>query len=149
EPVKEHVYRPDWLEPERVAYTNQLADILAALLPDGVDGSISTVPGCFYERGASAQAIASNLKRSADYFANVAARTNKHITLALEPEPSCMLETITDAIEFFTAHVPDRLHLGLCLDACHTAIEFEDDLPRLLHELRTAEVPIAKLQLSS
>src|SRR5581483_695 len=43
--VKERVYLPDWREPARAAYTRQLADILAALLPDGVDGSVSTVPG--------------------------------------------------------------------------------------------------------
>jgi hypothetical protein len=36
-PVKEQVYLPDWLDPERLAYTDRLADILAALLPDGVD----------------------------------------------------------------------------------------------------------------
>src|SRR5690606_25283496 len=42
-PVKENVSLPDWLDPERVAYTNRLADLLAALLPDGVDGTISTV----------------------------------------------------------------------------------------------------------
>jgi TonB family protein len=49
-PVKEQVYRPDWLEDERVAYTRRLADILAAVLPDGMTGSISTGPGCFKPR---------------------------------------------------------------------------------------------------
>src|SRR5690606_7115940 len=49
-PVKEQVYLPDWLDPERIAYTNRLADLLAALLPDGVDGTISTVPGAFAPR---------------------------------------------------------------------------------------------------
>ena len=44
-PVKEEVYRPDWSEPERLRYTERLADVLAALLPDGVIGSISTAPG--------------------------------------------------------------------------------------------------------
>ena len=32
--VKEEVYQPDWSYPERLAYTNQLADLLR-LLPDG------------------------------------------------------------------------------------------------------------------
>ena len=45
--VKENVYRPDWRQPERLAYTNQLTDILAALLPEGVRGSISTLPGSY------------------------------------------------------------------------------------------------------
>jgi hypothetical protein len=43
-PVKEAVYRPDWRTRERRDYTIVLADILAALLPEGVPGSISTVP---------------------------------------------------------------------------------------------------------
>src|SRR6185369_17750876 len=41
-PVKEAVYRPDWLEDERLAYTNRLARILAELLPPDCDGSVST-----------------------------------------------------------------------------------------------------------
>ncbi|MCY2931559.1 MAG: hypothetical protein NTV86_19125 [Planctomycetota bacterium] len=42
-PVKENVYSPDWRTGERREYTNRVADILADLLPEGVDGSISTV----------------------------------------------------------------------------------------------------------
>ena len=43
ERVKEHVYLPDWRDPRRVAYSNQLAEILAALLPDDMpSGSVST-----------------------------------------------------------------------------------------------------------
>ena len=49
-PVKEQVYLPDWLDPERLVYTDQLADVLAALLPDGTEGTISTVPGAFAPR---------------------------------------------------------------------------------------------------
>ena len=40
--VKEAVYRPDWLEPERVRYTEDVAEVLAALLasaPAGIDGA--------------------------------------------------------------------------------------------------------------
>jgi len=48
--VKESVYQPDWATEERVVYTNLLADILAQLLPDGVMGSISTVPGGYGEK---------------------------------------------------------------------------------------------------
>src|SRR5262249_16289089 len=45
--VKARVYRPDWRDPLRVAYSNDAADVLAALLPDGMEGSVSTVPGAF------------------------------------------------------------------------------------------------------
>ena len=43
--VKEHVYNPDWVLPERVAYTNLLFNLLVELLPPGIEGSVSTVPG--------------------------------------------------------------------------------------------------------
>ena len=44
QPVKADVHAPDWRIEERVAYTLRLAEILGALLPDGVDGTISTSP---------------------------------------------------------------------------------------------------------
>jgi hypothetical protein len=148
-PVKEAVYRPDWLESERVAYTDLLADLLARLLPDGVAGSVSMVPGCFQARGdgAALPAIARNLERCAGHLAEIERATGKHITLAIEPEPCCVVETVDQAIALFTEYLPDRSHLGLCLDACHAAVEFER-LPTCIERLRAANVPIAKLQLS-
>ena len=181
-PVKQSVYRPDWLEPERIAYTNQLADLLAQLLPDGVDGTISTVPGCFRPRieacappatdaratdaratdapatdaratdaratDAALAAIAANLRRCADHLAHLERTTGKRITLAIEPEPCCVIETLAEAIALFTDHLRGASHLGLCLDACHAAVEYED-LPAALAALRAAGVPIAKVQLSA
>src|SRR5688572_7341935 len=54
--VKELVYLPDWLDVERVRYTQNLAHVLAELLPMGVAGSISTVPGCFRPKATGADA---------------------------------------------------------------------------------------------
>src|SRR5262249_18054602 len=48
--VKEQVYLPDWLDDERLVYSDTLATLLASLLPDGVDGTVSTVPGAFKPR---------------------------------------------------------------------------------------------------
>lgn len=42
--VKDKVYAPDWTTAERVDYTLQLIEILTTLLPEGLDGGISTVP---------------------------------------------------------------------------------------------------------
>ena len=44
ERVKEQVYLPDWADSRRLEYTTDCARLLAALLSDGVDGSISTLP---------------------------------------------------------------------------------------------------------
>ena len=146
--VKDAVYRPDWREPARLAYTNQLADLLAVLLPDGVAGSISTVPGGFRARGAADAEVAANLARATAHLAALEARTGKHITLALEPEPACAIETLAEAAAFFAAYDPDRRYLGVCLDACHAAVEFEP-LDAALAALAAARVTIAKVQLSA
>ena len=42
--VKDQVYKPDWRTPERRIYTERLGSILAQLLPEGAEGSISTSP---------------------------------------------------------------------------------------------------------
>jgi sugar phosphate isomerase/epimerase len=149
-PVKEQVYRPDWLEPERVTYTNLLADLLAVLLPDDMAGTISTVPGCFRARAApgAERAMAEQLARSAEHLERLERRTGAHVTLALEPEPCCVIETLAEAIAFFDDPDLDRRYLGLCLDACHAAVEFED-LPRALAAVRAAGIAIAKVQLGA
>jgi len=145
-PVKERVYRPDWHEPERVTYTMRLADILVELLPDGIDGSISTVPGCFQDRAGDATVMADHLTRCASHLATLEERTGKRLILALEPEPCCVIETLAQAVTFFETHALDRRHLGLCLDVCHTAVGFEQ-LDAALAAIELANITIAKVQL--
>lgn len=151
-PVKAAVYRPDWLEDERLAYTNLLADLLAELLPPGIDGTISTVPGCFRERAdeEAPAKIAARITAHAEHLAALERRTGRHIVLALEPEPCCLLETVEQTIAFFADHLGPvtRRHVGICLDACHAAVEFEH-LPTALAALRAAGITIAKVQLSA
>ncbi len=145
-PVKEQVYRPDWHEPERVAYTDRLADILVELVPDGVTGTISTVPGCFQDRGGDPTVIVDNLARCAAHLATLEHRTGKQLMIALEPEPCCVIETLAQAVAFFEDHALDRRYLGICLDACHAAVEFEQ-LDSALAAIRAANITIAKVQL--
>ncbi len=175
ERVKEQVYAPDWRTPERLAYTDRLAGLLAALLPgDQPDlaGSVSTVPGAFRAAaGADArEAIAEALLRHAAHLAALEDRTGRRVTLALEPEPMCLMETTAEAVGFFeeflfTAEAAARFavlsgrapraaeallrrHLGLCLDVCHAAVEFEAPADSLA-ALSRAGVAVMKLQLSS
>jgi len=175
ERVKEQVYAPDWRAPERLAYTDRLANLLAALLPDdqpGLTGSVSTVPGAFLADacGNARDAIAEALLRHAAHLAALEDRTGRRITLALEPEPMCLMETTAEAAGFFedylftagaaarfaalsgrgqaAAEALLRRHLGLCLDACHAAVEFETPADSLA-ALRRAGIAVMKLQLSS
>ncbi len=167
------MYRPDWREPERLAYTLGLARILAAVLPAGSVGSISTVPGCFRREGAAPgarQQIADNLCRAAVELWRLEQRTGACINLALEPEPCCLLETSAEALAFFEEHVfaldqraafsettgiaakdaeaALRRHLGVCLDACHAAVEFESPLAAF-RALRAAGIAVPKIQVSA
>jgi sugar phosphate isomerase/epimerase len=172
--VKEDVYRPDWLEEERLHYTDLLARILAALLPVGLMGSISTVPGCFKPRAAadpgSSAAMADRLLRHVSTLVGLERDTGKPIALALEPEPCCILETVAEAVSFFEAHLfgsaaVARLrslsglgesaaeaalhrHLGVCFDACHAAVEFEDPKAAVA-ALQGAGIAIHKVQVSA
>jgi sugar phosphate isomerase/epimerase len=172
--VKERVYRPDWLEDDRITYSDGLAHLLANLLPAGeLEGSVSTVPGAFKVRApgaAEAGQIAAALRRHARRLWQIRETTGRTITLALEPEPHCLLETTGDAVRFFGDHVfsgPSIAafaaatglaasgaeqalvrHLGICLDACHAAVEFEDPA-EALQRVAGAGIRIAKIQISA
>ena len=173
QPVKAEVYRPDWRTPERVAYTRRLADLLAEWLPEGVAGSISTVPGGYKQHLGSSEdpaQIAANLINLAVDLHRLREQTGRCIALALEPEPGCLLETTQEAITFFSEHLFGasavartarvtglgrggaeallRRHLGLCLDACHAAVGFEEPA-QVISSLSTAGIAIHKLQLSA
>jgi len=109
--VKERVYEPDWRDPKRREHSVRLARILAELVPSGVRGSISTLPGGFKPalRDAGDHArIASALLSYAVDLHQIEQDTGKHIMLGLEPEPCCMLETIEEAVTFFGAHLHDE-----------------------------------------
>src|SRR5678816_3530258 len=70
--VKEQVYTPDWTTDERVDYTNLLFDLLAQIVPAGVEGSVSTVPGSFKEFITSqeqVQAIRDKVWRTVEHIA--------------------------------------------------------------------------------
>jgi sugar phosphate isomerase/epimerase len=156
-PVKTEVYRPDWRDEHRLVYTNQLADILAELLPEGIDGSISTVPVAYapwMQQDSDVAAAKANLVAAGRHLAALKARTGRTIRLALEPEPDCYIEDTPGAIHFFNEVLLTgegaalRDYLGICLDTCHLAMQFED--PALsLQQLHAAGIVIPKVQVSA
>ncbi len=173
ERVKEAVYRPDWLERERVSYTDRLARHLALLLPSGCSGSVSTVPGAFRSRArapGSAAVIAEHILQHTATLFRVREETGKLIELALEPEPCCLLETTADTTQFFDEHLFThvaarrlgaltglsdsaaaaflRRHVGVCLDACHLAVEFEEARASVA-SLRDHGIRIGKIQVTA
>jgi hypothetical protein len=153
ERIKERVYLPDWRSPERVDYTKCLADLLAGWLPAGGAGSISTVPLGF--KGVvvpeDLPLVRGNLIAALIHLERIRQRSGKTVLLALEPEPGCLLETTTDVCRCFDGlELPSPLSdlLGVCYDCCHQAVEFESPAESL-SLLKTAGIPIAKVQVSS
>lgn len=152
--VKENVYLPDWRDPARLEYTNRLARILSKLLPEGLDGSISTVPGAYkaaVHSESDSETIAKFLLEHAAFLLRVGEETGKMITLAIEPEPCCLMETVDETVRFFEDYLFSdiaRSHIGVCFDACHMATEFED-VPAAFRTFKEAGVKISKIQISS
>ena len=147
--VKKAVYRPDWTESERLDYTLDLAYLLAALLPaDAARGSISTLPMGWREPwGAEQQAAAeAQLGLLAEGLAAVREKTGRTIRVAFEPEPGCIIENTTQAADRLGPLASDVL--GVCLDACHLAVGFEEPEPAL-DRLSGAGLDVVKFQASA
>ena len=168
--VKEKVYEPDWRTEERLRYSMNVADILAEVGAPFVNPSIQSPPLGFKPRvtdGSVVEAYAHNVRRMAAHLHRLRERTGRTITLALEPEPYCYLETTAETVEFFTkvlrseqslqalgkdlgisseeAKVVLRRHVGTVYDICHQAVEFED-ITASLQSLVDNDVPVFKLQ---
>jgi hypothetical protein len=148
EVVKTDVYLPDWADPARLAYTLDLARVLTALLPaDVTRGSVSTLPLGWlpwWDAG-KAGAARRNLDALAEGLARLEAETGRTVRAGLEPEPGCVVETTADAAAHLSGLDTDRV--GVCLDACHLAVAFEDP-QEALARLGAAGLPVVKTQAS-
>jgi hypothetical protein len=171
--VKERVYEPDWQTEERVRYTANVASILAEIAPPEVRPSIQTPPMGFKPKVTGPEVVAAytrNVMRVVAHLVELERRTGTAITLAVEPEPHCFVETTDEAVAYFEEHlycgaaarelarlvrVPMseanallRAHLGVVFDVGHQAVEYED--PRAaLGKLVAAGIPVFKLQLAA
>lgn len=170
--VKDDVYRPDWSDPQRRDYTLRLAGLLAGMLPETVDGSISTVPLSYkgwHLDEAERERMVGHLAETAAGLAGLHERTGRRVRVALEPEPDCLLETTEETLAFFGSELPEagarhlartrgvdravarrwlRRYLGVCLDTCHLALQFEDPADAL-RRFSDAGIAIPKIQLSA
>ncbi|MBF0276960.1 MAG: metabolite traffic protein EboE [SAR324 cluster bacterium] len=174
--VKETVYAPDWSTEKRLKYTIRLAKILAALLPEEMDGSISTSPISYKpwfknsdDRHACLDQSCLHLIQMVMELINIENKSGKWIHLDLEPEPNGMLGNSTELIDFFQERLLPKggtrlssllgisltkarefilRHIGLCYDTCHFAVSFENPTD-VLERLRQAGIHIGKVQISA
>ena len=168
--IKLDVYEPDWASRQRTDYTKKVADILAEVCSPDVNPSIQSPP-LGYKGNVTddsvVQAFAANVREVAAHLHRLHEKTGRIVTLALEPEPSCFLETTAETVSFFTevlrsdasldalgnelgvdreaARAILRRHIGTVYDICHQAVEFED-ISASLQSLVDNDVPVFKLQ---
>ncbi|MCG9766172.1 metabolite traffic protein EboE [Vibrio alginolyticus] len=153
--VKTAVYHPNWYTQERLEYTIDLIDILAALLPNEVmTGVISTLP-LSYKSDSSEQylnpKLLNQLQKTLNHCALIEQQTGKRVLIAIEMEPDCSLESADQLIDFFDNIQPmlaSNHYLTACLDICHQAVNLES-ISKTIEKLQQANITISKFQLSN
>jgi len=174
--VKDDVYKPDWSAKQRLEYSSNLVDILAELIPEGEEGSISTSPVSYKYWGQSSdeyvkikKAAAINMARLAWQMAEIFKDQEEEIHIDIEPEPDCLLENSRETIGFFNEYLLPvgsdllmseykisqekaenilRRHIGVCYDTCHFALEYEDP-SEAIQSLVDEGIRIGKTQISA
>ncbi|TCK84858.1 metabolite traffic protein EboE [Albibacterium bauzanense] len=174
--VKDQVHTPDWTTPERLSYTLRLADILLKLLPEGMDGGISTSPLSyrywFDTEEAKEKATISatqNIIAVVEHMYKQKLETAKVLHLDIEPEPDGMLETGPEFLNWYndyllplgkkyfseTLNLSDeeseailKEHVRLCYDVCHFALGYENH-SEVVQQLKENGIKIGKFQISA
>ena len=176
EKVKDDVHTPDWTTAERVAYTIRLFRILAALLPEGMEGGISTSPlsykiwhRCGEEHKAVMESATLNMLLVVEQLVSIHRKGGPLLHLDVEPEPDGMLENSKEYIDWYFQHLlpagviflEDKFgmkeeeailaikqHVQLCYDVCHFAVSYEDPLV-VLERLHFFGLKTGKVQISA
>jgi hypothetical protein len=168
--VKKDVYEPDWSTDLRSTYTMQVADILAEVAAPHVQPSIQSPPLGFKPKVTGPEYVnefTRHVITTVAHMVQLEKRTGRTVTLALEPEPACFLETTEEAVDYFKNHLYAsnavtmlcsktglnksqseaalRKHLGMVYDICHQAVEYED-IGASLRKLADNGIPVFKLQ---
>ena len=147
-----------------------MASLLAELAPDGINPSIQSAPLGFKPKVTGEHVVEEYTTNVIDVVAHLVGltkKTGKIVTLGLEPEPRCYLETTDETITYFKNHLfsgrtAQRLakltglneadaakamrdYTGVVFDIGHQAVGYED-IPASLQKLVDNGVQIVKLQ---
>ena len=174
--VKDNVHAPDWTKKERVEYTLRLFNILSKLLPEGMEGGISTSPLSyrfwFPDRDDFQNAISiatQNIILIAEELIRIRQNSGVKMHLDIEPEPDGILESAAEFVDWFESVLiplsrqilPGRLninpeeaellikeHICLCYDVCHFAIGYESHA-QFIELLESKGIRVGKIQISA
>ncbi|MBG1269141.1 metabolite traffic protein EboE [Nostoc sp. WHI] len=175
--VKDQVYSPDWSIEERLNYTLNLTQILATLLPEGLDGGISTLPLSYKLWWGKDQATYETVVKKSCFnlvsvvveMIRVYEQTGKLLHINLEPEPDGLIENTSEVIDFYQnwllpiggSYLSEKLnidqglaetklleHVRICYDTCHFSVEYEEP-KSIFARLQSAGIKIGKIQISA
>jgi hypothetical protein len=106
--VKEQVHAPDWTTEARRDYTMRCFRILSQLLPEGMEGGISTSPLTYrhwfstdVEKKAAFAQATTHLIDVVDELVRLRRETGKLLHLDIEPEPDGLIENSEELIRYF------------------------------------------------
>ena len=174
--VKDQVHFPDWTTSDRRDYTIRSFRILAQLLPEGLEGGISTSPISYRHWFKSEAALNAGMETATCHLLEVVGelveikkQTGKSLHLDIEPEPDGILENSDEMIWLFTnwllpigkpwlakklgisedqAEKVLKEHIQVCYDVCHFAIVYEKPADTFA-KFEKAGIKIGKIQISA
>ena len=174
--VKDDVHTPDWTTIDRTEYTQRLFRILAQLLPEGMEGGVSTSPLSYRywwknddETQQATKIATENILQVAETLIELRRTTGKVMHLDIEPEPDGILENGQEFIDWYAdyflpkgiAYLQDAhkmspedakeallTHIQLCYDVCHFAVSYEEP-QTIVNQLNELGIRVGKIQISS
>ena len=174
--IKDQVHTPDWTTEDRVNYTHDLMKILAYLLPEGMEGSVSTSPLSYKYWFDNQNDFSQTTSKTCQALIQVVLQlvaiknsTGKTLHLDLEPEPDGFLENTQEVIDFYNNYLfiegvstlKSKLncsddeakayilnHIQVCYDVCHFALAYEAPT-FVISSLKKASIKIGKVQISA
>ncbi|WP_298347977.1 metabolite traffic protein EboE [Runella sp.] len=174
--VKDDVHSPDWTTTDRTEYTKRLFRILAQLLPEGMEGGVSTSPLSYRywwkndaETQQATKIATENILQVAETLIELRRTTGKVMHLDIEPEPDGILENGQEFIDWYAdyflpkgiAYLQDAhhfspeeakeallTHIQLCYDVCHFAVSYEEP-QTIVNQLNELGIRVGKIQISS
>lgn len=176
ERVKDDVHTPDWTTNERLIYTQRLFNQLAELIPEDINGGISTSPISYKHWFSDDEKKKTAFLKGAENMVKVAMQLyelertmGKYLHLDIEPEPDGFLENTAEVLSFYTDYllpvaqeiVSKKLnldasqieklvkrHITVCYDICHFSLAYEDP-NETFAKFKEAGIQVGKVQVSA
>lgn len=176
ERVKDMVHAPDWTTNDRLVYTKRLFSQLSELLPEGMNGGISTSPITYKYWHKTDSAIknafetgAKNMLEVALQLHNLEKSTGKYLHLDIEPEPDGLLENSEEILAFYAdflvpigvtyfkqklgvnadeAAAIIKKYITVCYDVCHFSLAYEEPIDTFA-KFKANDIKVGKIQVSA